>query len=275
MTSAYEWEGPVGDVWAREWRRTDRSWSAMSPYLDAAILAVAPERGRAVDIGCGAGETSLSLASTRPGLDITGIDIAAALIAIARERGEGISNLAFAAGDVTEMLPGLAPVDLLFSRHGVMFFPDPAAGFAALRNATRPGGRIVFSCFREASLNGWAEELIGAVTGERLKLPEGYAPGPFAFADPAFVTGMLQDAGWRDCEKQAVDFPYRAGEGPDPIADALDFFRSIGPTAPLLRAMPPEARPAAMARFAEVVAHHHQHGAVDFPAAAWIWTARA
>jgi SAM-dependent methyltransferase len=275
MTTALEWEGAVGDVWAREWRLTDRSFSGMTPALNAAILAAAPTSGRAIDVGCGAGETSITLARSRPNLDVGGVDICAALVGVARERADGLGNLSFAAGDAVELLPQLAPVDLLFSRHGVMFFADPVAGFTALHRAMRPGAPIVFSCFREVELNGWAKTLLEAVTGEPLRLAAGYAPGPFAFADPAFVVPMLEAAGWRGIERQAVDFPYVAGEGADPEADALAFFRAIGPTAPLLRATPPDQREAAMARFAEVIAKHRDGDRVVFPAAAWIWAARA
>ena len=275
MTTGAEWQGPVGDVWAREWRRTDRSFSGVAAPLNAAILAVAPDSGRAVDIGCGAGETSVAIGGARPALAITGIDICPALVGVARDRAAGLDNCDFAVGDATEWLRGQPPQDLLFSRHGVMFFPDPVAGFTALRGAMRPGAPIVFSCFRDAADNGWAAELIAAVTGAPMRLPPGYAPGPFAFADPDFVTGMLAASGWRDARREAVDFGYIAGEGDDPIADALDFFRVIGPTAPLLRATPPEQRDAVIARFAEVVARHRHDDVVSFPATAWIWTARA
>jgi hypothetical protein len=164
---------------------------------------------------------------------------------------------------------------LLFSRHGVMFFPDPVMGFTALRSAVRRGAPIVFSCFRAASLNDWATELISAVTGAPMRLPDGYEPGPFAFADRDFVTAMLAAAGWREARCEPVDFAYIAGEGADAVGDALDFFRVIGPTAPLLRAATPEQRDGVMARFAQIVERRHHDDVVAFPAAAWIWTAIA
>jgi len=275
MTSAAEWQGPVGDVWAREWRRTDLSFSGMAPALDGAILAVAPGHGRAVDIGCGAGATSIALAQARPGLSVTGVDICAALVGVARERAEGMANLSFFVGDVIDWLAAAPPVDLLVSRHGVMFFDDPIAGFVALRRGMKPGGRLVFSCFREAARNAWAEDFIAAVTGAPLTLPEGYAPGPFAFADLDYTRAMLAAAGWTGIHAEAVDFPYRCGEGDDPEADALAFFRVIGPTAPLLRATPPERRAAVLAHFAAAIADHCHDGVVEFPGSAWIWTARA
>lgn len=58
MTSGQDWQGRVGDVWAAEWQRTERSFADLARHLDKAIAGVAPNRGRALDIGSGAGSTS-------------------------------------------------------------------------------------------------------------------------------------------------------------------------------------------------------------------------
>jgi SAM-dependent methyltransferase len=276
MTSASEWSGPVGDAWASEWRRTDRSFAGLTPYLDAAILAAAGPAPRViVDIGCGAGATSMATAAAFPDAQVTGIDLSPDLIATATQRAEGRSNLAFVAGAVEERLASLAPIDLFVSRHGVMFFADPVAGLSALRQAAAPGATLVFSCFRAAALNPWASEIAIAIQGTPPAPPEGYAPGPFAFADPAFVSGVLEDSGWRVLRNEAVDYTYRAGEGALPIVDALAFFERIGPAAPVLRAASPDDRAAMLDRIATMLATHRSGDAVDFPAAAWLWSARA
>lgn len=184
MTTASDWSGTVGDIWAAEWRRTDRSFADLASHLNTAVFAAAPERGRAVDLGCGAGATSVALASARPDLTVTGIDLSPELVRVASSRGSALPNLSFATADIAADPARIAAgVDLLFSRHGVMFFADPAAVFARLRAAANPGARIVFSCFRRASLNPWATALVSAVTGSSPAPADGYAPGPFGFAD--------------------------------------------------------------------------------------------
>ena len=45
--------------------------------------------------------------------------------------------------------------DLMISRFGVMFFAEPAKSFANLRRALKPGGRLVFVCWRKPDLNPW------------------------------------------------------------------------------------------------------------------------
>ena len=224
-------------------------------------------------VGCGAGATSLALAKALPAARITGMDISPGLTAIATERAGDIPNLRFVTGPAEALLADHAPVDLFVSRHGVMFFPDPAAAFAALGAAAAPNGRIVFSCFRSAALNPWASE-IGAEIGVPTPPSDTYIPGPFAFADPDFVRPLLEGAGWGDIDATPIDYSYRAGEGSNPVVDACDLFTQIGPTARAFNAAAPAARSDMLERIITVIERYHSGDTVDFPAAAWIWSAR-
>lgn len=272
MTTTFDWTGRVGDVWAQEWQRTDRSLTGVGAALNAVILAVAPERGIAIDIGCGAGATSLALAARRPELAITGIDLSPALIGIARERDAGIANLRFEVADAQSL--GGRRADLLFSRHGVMFFADPAAGFTALRSAAAPGARLVFSCFRPRACNEWAM-VIDAAVGNDDPPTSGYAPGPYGLADADFTRDLLDRSGWADATGQPVDFRYVAGAGADPVEDALGFFSRIGSAARTLADAAPERREALRASLRSALIDHVQDGVVAFDGAAWIWSATA
>lgn len=271
MFSTDEWTGRTGDVWADEWRRTDRSFHDLSIRLNAAILATAPSRGRAVDLGCGAGATSIALALARPDLAVTGLDVSPGLIAVARQRGEGVANLAFDVAD-TAALDRATAADLLVSRHGVMFFSDPLRAFATIRAASRPGATLVFSCFRDRRDNPWAL-LSDALVGTPEPPPPGYVPGPFGFADRAFVADMLAQSGWTNAAAEPVDYHYVAGQGDDPVADAADFFSRIGPVARTIADQPAERRPALVERLKDLLVPHLTGDTVMFPAAAWIWTA--
>ncbi|MBJ6121200.1 class I SAM-dependent methyltransferase [Sphingomonas mollis] len=272
MTTTTDWQTRVGEVWAAEWCRTDRSFADLAPRLDAAILAAAPAGpGVALDIGCGAGATTAALAAARPDLAITGIDLSAALIDIAGERVPSASfRVADAAVDPLDIMP-----DLFLSRHGVMFFADPVAAFARLREQAAPGAALVFSCFRDRRYNPWAGDLVAIVTGERPAATDGYTPGPFGFADPALVERLLTDAGWTTIGAEVADFAYRPGEGDDPVADAAAFFARIGPIASALAAMPEPDRSRAHARLLDALSIHSDGSRVQFPASAWLWRAQA
>ncbi|MBB4154009.1 SAM-dependent methyltransferase [Sphingomonas jinjuensis] len=273
MTVTDEWTGIVGDVWAKEWRRTDRCFADLAQRLDAAIADVAPEEGRALDIGCGAGSTSLSLARAHPLLAITGVDVSPALIAVARSRSIDHPQVDWRVGDIAvDPLP--RPMNLAVSRHGVMFFADPVAALARLRDVMTPGAPLVFSCFADPAANGFADPLVEAVIGTPTPArPPGYQPGPFGFADRDATAAMLAAAGWRDAGAEQVAFGYVAGEGDDAVADAAAFFTRIGPIARALRDLPDHG--AARERLTAVLGDHVSGNRVVLPALAWIWRARA
>lgn len=271
-----EWRGRVGKGWAAEWERTDRSFAALTPKLLAAVMSVLPsateQRLQVLDIGCGAGETTLTLADARSDVDVTGVDLSDELIAVAQSRVAGRSNCRFVAADAATWDPS-DRFDAALSRHGVMFFADPVAAFVHLRTLMRPGAPLIFSCFRGRAENPWASEAIRLLGAPSPGDP--YAPGPFAFADNARVAAILRDAGWTRAQATPLDFDYVAGAGADPAADALSFFSRIGPAAPLIAALPDSARADFNARFADILATNVHNGVVRYPAAAWVWTARA
>jgi SAM-dependent methyltransferase len=278
MTEAYEWRGKVGEVWAEEWRRTDRSLAPVNAALVAAAAAAAALRDspRILDVGCGAGATSLALAEAIAGAEIVGIDLSEALVEAARERAAGRASLRFEVADAAQWMPAQAGFDLIVSRHGLMFFEDPVAAFAHLRTLTGPDARLLFSCFRARAENQWAAALLPIL--ERFAPAAPGAPdsgvGPFAFADPARIEAILGQAGFAPPQIRPLDFDFVAGAGEDPVADAVAYFRRIGPFAALLRSLDEEASRAALAQLAGIVAGHRAAGQVRFRAAAWLVTAK-
>ncbi|WP_454883694.1 class I SAM-dependent methyltransferase [Sphingomonas oryzagri] len=273
-----EWAGRVGDVWAEEQRRTDRTFEPVDEALVAAAAAsidgiAAP---RILDVGCGAGTTSFSLAACLPNATITGIDLSPALAAAAAVRAARLPNgkgarCLFVQADATSWADE-SGFDLLVSRHGVMFFDDPVAAFAHLRTLAKHGGRLAFSCFRSPRENAWVAKFAHLMPGGPA---DPHAPGPFAFADRDRVAAILAAAGWRDAQAAALDFAYVAGAGDDPVADANDFFQRIGPVSRAIRELDDAGRDTLRVALDEQVRAHHKDGAVSFPAAAWIWRAHA
>lgn len=276
MTSGMDWRGRVGDVWAAEWRRTDRSLADLSRHLDAAIASVAPETGHALDIGSGAGATSLALRAARPRLRVTGVDLSSELVAVAQGRaGEDTGDaLRFRCGDALAVAADEGPFDLLCSRHGVMFFPDPVVALASLRRAARDGARLVFSCFAERAANGFAT-LADSAIGLAPPQDEGYAPGPFAFADMDQVGAWLTESGWHPDNVARVPFDYMVGEGDSPVEDALSFLSQIGPAARAMAqaALPERQRVEDALRMG--LEEYRTGNRIALPATAWIWRATA
>ena len=274
MTNTYEWTGTVGRSWAEEWQRTDRSFTELTARLLARIAPL--PGGRVLDIGCGAGELALALAQARPTSTVLGVDISTELVEAARSRAAGLANARFAVADVSAWSDAAFIPDLLVSRHGVMFFDDPVAAFRHVGSASAPGARLVFSCFGPFADNAWASELAGTIAPtEAAAFTDPHAPGPFAFADPLRVRSILEAGDWSEIVIEPERFTYIAGEGDDPVAEALDFFRRIGPAAPRLRALPEAERAGAESALRALLERRRVGSRVCFDAMAWIVSARA
>jgi SAM-dependent methyltransferase len=108
-----------------------------------------PQDGRILDLGCGAGRTTLAL-HVDGYRKILGVDLSPAMIRQARmhakRRGLRIS---FRAGDACKLpFPARSFQGCLFSFNGLMTIPSLALRVAALRDVRRvlvPGGRFVFT----------------------------------------------------------------------------------------------------------------------------------
>lgn len=271
MTDKSEWQSRVGKSWAEAWQLTDRSFSGLtSQFLD--MLTGMPGQ-TILDIGCGAGELSLAMARRRPEATVVGVDVSPDLIEAANARSASHPSVEFELGDAAVWSrPNFAP-NLLVSRHGVMFFDDPVGAFTHLHTIAAPTARLAFTCFRWPQENAWIGGL-AAIKGEGGSRSDPHAPGPFAFADPARVSGILTAAGWSGVRIEPLDFAYVAGTGEDPVADACTFFHLIGPLAPVLRSLEGEQRREAEQRLEAWLRNNSHDGLVAFQAAAWQVTAR-
>lgn len=271
MTDKTEWQGRVGQAWAAEWRRTDRSFTGLTDVLLG--QASTTQFRRALDIGCGAGEVSLALARGHAGAEVVGIDISEDLVAVARERSGYLGNVFFDVADAsTWHIPGYAP-DLLVSRHGVMFFDRPVEAFAHLHAIAAPGARLVYSCFRDLSENPWADRVVSLLPPEFIVPIDPLTPGPFSMADQIQVQGILGEAGWEEVRMQPVDFAFVVGAGEDPVEDAVSYMLAIGPAARAARLLPDEQRAAFIGKLRRFLANNLDGGLIALRAGAWIVTA--
>jgi len=239
-----EWNGTLGQRWAESQRETD---AVVAAFGEAALQRAAARPGeRVIDIGCGCGDTALALArQVGETGQVLGVDVSQPMLAVARQRAAaaGLRQLRFDEADAS-VAPLAAGIDLLYSRFGVMFFADPVAAFKHLHAALRPGGRLVFVCWRAPRDNSWAmAPLVAArkVLGITPPPADPLAPGPFAFADGERTRSILADAGFSGIELQRVDAPIRLGAT---AREAAEGAVRVGPTARLAREAGPEHLPA-------------------------------
>ena len=273
----------------RYWNETAApKWIEYQTVLDAQLEELSGkviERARlsagerVLDVGCGCGTTSRALAArVGPSGSVHGVDVSAPMLARAAEqaRAAGLGNVRFTNADAQTHPFEPASADVLFSRFGVMFFIDPPAAFTNLHRALRPGGRTAFVCWQPLAENPWL--LIPLATAaQHIQLPPPPAPGapgPFAFADPERVRGILGQAGFQ--EPQFEDVRVTLGVGGGGLDQAVHFLlEGVGPASAALREADPALRPKVYAAVREALAPYETPAGIRMPAAAWIVTARA
>jgi ubiquinone/menaquinone biosynthesis C-methylase UbiE len=270
------------EYWNQEggqaWTARQQSWdTAMKPFSDAALIRAAVRPGeRVIDVGCGCGATSLQLAElVGPKGKVLGVDVSKPMLDRAKQRGAGNPVLSFAEADATTYRFEPDAADLLFSRHGVMFFPEPERAFTNLRSALKPGGRVAFSCFRSPKENALITTILAAVVELVPPLPKMNPddPGPFAFQDPERVKRILTTAGFVDVALEPVDVQSDVGSGKG-MEEALVNAMEIGPASRALRGVSPETRAKAEAALRAVFTPLQQDDKVLLGAGLWIVTAR-
>ena len=238
----------------------------LSPLGMRAIDALGPAPGDVViDIGCGAGQSTLQLAR-RVGAAgrVVGVDIAAPLLDLARHRATGLPQVSFCQADAQCLDFPDQSVDGIFSRFGVMAFANPHAAFSNFHRILRPSGKLAFVCWRALEANELDFLPLQATGLERMA-----DPTPFSFADAEFLHVMLRASGFDDIVVQGGDEPVSSGSL-DAMATVL---LRVGPLGRILRENPglkTEAEP----RLRAALAHHEQNGVVALRAATWIVTAR-
>lgn len=270
------WNGKVGEEWVRHADPMDAMLAALTaPAIDALGLRAGES---VLDIGCGAGSTTLQLAAqVQPDGAALGADISEPLLKLAKERAAAAGSIAqFVEADVANTPLAGAPFDAAFSRFGVMFFDDPTQAFAKIRASLRPGGRIVFICWRSFKENGWTFAPLAALKS-MLKSPltpaDPNAPGPFQLQDPEKIRAILSTAGWTGVSITPWDGDVIVGGGGDAEAAAA-FLLRIGPCA---RAITDQQLDPAQAKklLTDFLREHETPAGVPLPAACWIVRAEA
>jgi SAM-dependent methyltransferase len=280
-------EGPNAEQITYWNQQAGPTWVAIQSVIDQQIRPLgllAMERagltpGTAVlDVGCGCGDTTIELARRVAPGDVLGLDISAPMLnrAIQQAKAAGVAAR-FEIADAQTYTFDAGRFDVLFSRFGVMFFADPTAAFANLHRALKPGGRLAFVCWQSMMDNPWMTVPMAAALQHLPPppIPAPGAPGPFAFADPDRVRGILSGAGYRDVALEPVQMTLAVGGGRS-LDETVDFLLRMGPTARALRENEdPELIPAVTASVREALLPYQTDAGVQMESASWIVTAAA
>lgn len=266
------WNEVAGPKWVENRPKLD---GLMAPITSALLEAVSARAGeRVLDVGCGAGTTTLAFADKvgESGFAL-GIDVSRSLLSEARLRAGTAANIAFTCADAQTHVFEPPAFDVVTSRFGIMFFQDSQAAFSNLRAAMRPGGRLVFACWQAPDANPWATFAVRAAAPflPEWEPPDPDAPGPFRFSEDNKLSALLKRSGFSEIEVTSRS-PELAVTGSVP--EIVDFFSQVGPLSRAIRELNDDTRTQAIAAVAEAVQKGHDGQQIALPSAVWLVSAR-
>ena len=230
------WDGPLFERFVKF---REIVTAGLGAHGEEALRLFPPGAGsRVLDIGCGFGDTTQRVAELAgPDGSAVGVDAAPRFIEAARQEAAeaGLGRVSFAVADVQSDALG-GPYDMAFSRFGTMFFANPVVALRNVREALRPGARLVMVVWRRRIDNDWlyrGQTIVESIVTR----PEEYdeptcGPGPFSMADADTTTEVLVHAGYSAIELHRRDLPIVIGTD---IDQAIEIIMSLGPGGEILR----------------------------------------
>lgn len=96
-----------------------------------------------LDVGCGTGELARFQLQTQPQQVIHGIDVAEAMITVARHKCGPWPQVSFQVGQAEALPYEDDAFDVILSASAFHYFPDPVAALTAMKRVLKPDGRIL------------------------------------------------------------------------------------------------------------------------------------
>jgi ubiquinone/menaquinone biosynthesis C-methylase UbiE len=227
---------------SQKWRKQS---AAMGSGMTEAIVAaakVAPGM-RVLDIACGTGEPSITIARLLQGTgEVVGVDLSGGPLAVASERAKqhGLSNVRFQEADVHHLPFPDNSFDRITSRLGVMFFADLPQALREMHRVLKPGGRVTLLAWGK-----FAQPYFATTIGTVLKIlpdlklsPAGKSMNRFGTAD---VLGkQLREAGFVLVEENLTDVQWT---WPGTAEEVWEYFQDVAvPFQPTLHAIPDQRK---------------------------------
>src|SRR5215213_10666316 len=207
------------DLWresARHWtQHSDTIHRMFAPLTRALIERAGIGKGQTVlDVAGGAGEPSLTIAEiVGPEGSVTCTDGVAEMVqaAGAEAQRRGLTNMQFRQCAADSLPFPDNSFDVVVSRLGVMFFPDPVAAMREMLRVLRPNGKLAFAVWGKSDLNPFCYVVTGVMEQHvKSAAADPDAPNAFRFAEPGKLASVLTQAGAIEVEEGVATFDMEA-----------------------------------------------------------------
>ncbi len=210
----------------RKWRESSYYWNKhrniieqmFAPVTEALIEKARISAGdRVLDLAGGMGEPALSIARRYgDSVRITFTDVVQEMILAARsetrERENHWIQFCRCSGDELPFVD--QSFNVIVSRFGIMFFPEPEKSLKHMLRVLNPGGRISVAVWHQLQMNPVHDFFMPAVEQFIPATPEPPdAPGPFRYAAEGNLANLLRSAGFPSVQEDIIDFMIKAPIG--------------------------------------------------------------
>jgi trans-aconitate 2-methyltransferase len=240
MLSQVSWDPGQYELFAAERAR---------PFHDLVAQIPTTDPRHVVDLGCGPGTVTATLADRWPGAHVYGLDSSTDMIDAAKRLTRS-GRLEFGLGDIGDWRPAPASVDVIVSNAALQWVPDHVAALPRWAAALRPGGALALQV---PALGGPAVKIIRTAVSsprwaERLA-PVAAGAGPRSVSPVRPLDEYLDVLAGAGLAVNAWETTYlHVLPGADPV---LEWFAGTG-LRPYLDALADD--PEALAAFREEVA---------------------
>ncbi|MGA2961431.1 MAG: class I SAM-dependent methyltransferase [Candidatus Korobacteraceae bacterium] len=221
---------------------------------------------RVLDVACGSGEPSISIAALmRESGHVVGIDLAATPLQVARERAGArrLTNTEFLQADVQQLPFTDCTFDRVVSRLGVMFFPSLETALREMYRVLKPGGRTSHLAWGSMQ-QPYFQSTIGTVLRllPDLRVPAS-AKAMFRFGEPGVLAAAFKQAGFTKVEERVQKVAWNWPGTPEEL---WAYFQDVTiPFKPVLQAIPAD-RPDIHAAVLDALRAHSDGKQVNFQA---------
>lgn len=210
-------QGALWGARARHWAEVQEPVSR--PLYEAVLRTVGIGAGTPVlDVGCGAG-LFCTLAAEH-GARVSGVDAAAALLAIARER---VPHGDFREGEMEALPYPDRAFEVVTGFNAFQFAASPRTALAEARRVARPGAPVVIATWGKPE-DSEAAQYLAALRPLLPPAPPG-APGPFALSADGALEAFARAAGLTPRSVAEVECPLEYAD----LDTALRGLLSAGP----------------------------------------------
>jgi SAM-dependent methyltransferase len=265
---------------AADWSRVAEAWETHAASIEETngdatrvlleAAAIAPG-DRVLELGAGTGHLAVHLAeAVGAGGSLVASDVAPAMVKLIRQK---LAVLPQATAEVIDAaaIPGRAEAyDVVVSRMGLMFVPEPLQALQGVRRVLRGGGRLAAAVWAGPHQNPWmtAVGMAAVMTGVLSGPPPTLPGGPFSLGDPEQLEKLARDAGFSEVSVEVVPFTRHYASA----AEQFDMVRVLAPPIAAALAAATREQVAAVRRSAEeaVASYRTGDGGYDLPACALV-----